>query len=219
MVDFHERETVAGHASLRGDGAGDDGDAGAGDGADRGHDDHHDGGEGHDHDAGHHAQDLETVRAAVVTVSSTRSLDDDPSGDAVVAAFEDGGHAVTTRELVADDRDGLQQRVDGLVERDDVDVVVTTGGTGVSPDDVTVEAVDPLFEKTLPGFGELFRRRSEADVGTRVIATRAVAGVVDGVPVFCLPGSEAAARLGAEALVVPEAAHLAGLARRDADDA
>jgi molybdenum cofactor biosynthesis protein B len=81
-----------------------------------------------------------------------------------------------------------------------------------------VEAVRPLFEKTLPGFGELFRRRSEADIGTRVVATRAVAGIADGVPVFCLPGSEAAAELGASEIIVPEVGHLAGLARRDEDE-
>ena len=105
-----------------------------------------------------------------------------------------------------------------VVGRKDVDVAVTTGGTGVTPDDVTVEAVEPLVEKTLPGFGELFRRRSEADIGTRVIATRAFAGVADGVPVFCLPGSEAAVRLGVSEVILPEAGHLAGLARRDEED-
>ncbi|NIS34220.1 MAG: molybdenum cofactor biosynthesis protein B, partial [Actinobacteria bacterium] len=105
-------------------------------------------------------------------VTSTRTLEDDPAGDAIVAAFEAAGHEVVTRELVADDLDGVQGRVDALVGREDVDVVVTTGGTGVTPDDVTIEAVRPLFEKRLPGFGELFRRRSEADIGTRVVGTR-----------------------------------------------
>ncbi|ESS05412.1 MAG: molybdopterin biosynthesis enzyme [uncultured archaeon A07HB70] len=85
----------------------------------------------------------------------------------------------------------------------------------MTPDDVTVEAVEGLFDKRLPGFGELFRRRSYDEVGTRVVGTRATAGVVDGVPVFCLPGSANAAQLGAD-LVVAEAPHLAGLARRGA---
>ncbi|MFB6304173.1 MAG: molybdenum cofactor biosynthesis protein B [Haloferacaceae archaeon] len=182
---------------------------------DHGHDDGHDHGhdDGHDHD--HHHHDLETLGAAVVTVSSSRSLDDDPAGDAIAAAFEAEGHEVVTRELVRDDFDGVQSRVDSLVDRSDVDVVVTTGGTGVTPDDVTVEAATPLFDKRLPGFGELFRRLSYDEIGTRVVGTRAVAGVADGVPVFCLPGSENAARLGSEELIVPEAPHLAGLARRD----
>jgi len=179
-------------------------------------DEHHD---EHDHDHhDHHHADIESVGAGVVTVSSTRSLDDDPSGDAIAAAFEDAGHDVATRELVGDEYDRVQSIVDRLVSREDVDVVVTTGGTGVTPDDVTVEAVRPLLEKELPGFGELFRRLSYDEIGTRVVGTRAAAGVADGVPVFCLPGSENAARLGAEDVIVPEAGHLAGLAHEDEDE-
>jgi molybdenum cofactor biosynthesis protein B len=174
-----------------------------------GHDHHNEGGH-HDH----HHHDVDLVGAAVVTVSSTRSLDDDPAGDVIVEAFESAGHEVSTRELVGDDYDGLQSTVNRLVDRDDTDVVVTTGGTGVTPDDVTVEAVEGLFSKRLPGFGELFRRLSEDEIGTRVVATRATAGVVHEVPVFCLPGSENAAHLGSEEIIVPEAPHLAGLAGR-----
>ena len=94
-------------------------------------------------------------------------------------------------------------------------IVTSSGGTGVTPDDVTVEAAGPLFDKELPGFGELFRRLSYDEIGTKVVGTRAVAGVADGVPVFCLPGSENAARLGTGEVVVEEAPHLAGLAARD----
>jgi molybdenum cofactor biosynthesis protein B len=175
-----------------------------------------DGGQGHDHDHGpghdHHQHDVSTLGVAVVTISSTRSLEDDPGGDAVATALEDAGHEVVVRDLVRDDFDGVQGTVDGLVRRGDTDVVVTTGGTGVTPDDVTVEAVEPLFAKALPGFGELFRRLSYEEIGTRVVGTRAVAGVARGVPVFCLPGSEHAARLGTEEILVAEAPHLAGLA-------
>jgi molybdenum cofactor biosynthesis protein B len=180
-------------------------------------DDHGHGGHSHEGDHGHHHHDVEAVSAAVVTVSSTRSLDDDPAGDVIVAAFEDAGHEVVHRELVDDDLDGVQGTVNNLVRRSDVDCVVTTGGTGVTPDDVTVEAARPLFEKDLPGFGELFRRRSEDEVGTRVVGTRATAGVTDGVPVFCLPGSENAADLGA-GIITAEVGHLAGLARRDDEE-
>ena len=155
---------------------------------------------------------------AVATVSSSRTLEDDPAGDAIVEAFEADGHEVTTREMLRDDYDGVQSAVGNFTRRDDVQVVVTTGGTGVTPDDVTVEAVSDLFEKELPGFGELFRRLSYDEIGTRVVGTRAVAGVVAATPVFCLPGSENAARLGSEAVIVPEAPHLAGLARRDEED-
>lgn len=184
-----------------------------------GHDHQH--GEGHEHDDGHdhhHHHDVDTVGYAIVTVSSSRSLDDDPAGDAIAAAAEASGDEVAVRNLVPDDYDTVQAEIHNLVGRDDVDVIVTTGGTGVTPDDVTVEAADPLFEKELPGFGELFRRLSFDEIGTKVVGTRAVAGVADGVPVFCLPGSENAARLGAEEIIVHEASHLSGLARRDEDD-
>ncbi|CQH59617.1 molybdopterin adenylyltransferase [Halobacterium hubeiense] len=165
-----------------------------------------------DHD--HHHHDVERVGVAILTVSSSRSLDDDPAGDAIAAAFEADGHEVVTRELVRDSYDRVQGGIDNLAGRGDVDVVVTTGGTGVTPDDVTVEAAEPLFEKELPGFGELFRRRSYEEIGEKVVATRATAGVADGVPVFCLPGSEHAAALGSADVVVPEIGHLVGLASR-----
>jgi len=220
MVDFQERDTRRGLGDRSGrvGGSGDGGDEASshdpGHGDEQGHS-HGEHGHGHDH---HHAHDVETLGVAVVTVSSSRTLDSDPAGDAIADAFRDAGHDVATRELVPDDYDRVQDVVDVVVGRKDVDVAVTTGGTGVTPDDVTVEAVEPLVEKTLPGFGELFRRRSEADIGTRVIATRAFAGVADGVPVFCLPGSEAAVRLGVSEVILPEAGHLAGLARRDEED-
>ncbi len=165
----------------------------------------------------HHHHDVDSVAVAVLTVSSTRSLDDDPAGDALAAAFEAEGHEVVHRELVGDDHDGVQDAVNTLVRRSDVECLVSTGGTGVTPDDVTVEAVAPLLDKELPGFGELFRRRSEAAVGSRVIGTRATGGVSDGVPVFCLPGSADAAELGGE-LLAGEVGHLVGLAALEDDE-
>ena len=224
MVDFQERDTRRGigDATDRFDeSAGDHGGDAGDDDQEHGHHDdgdQHDGDDHHDREDHHHAHDVGTLGAGVVTVSSSRTLDADPSGDAIVAAFEDAGHAVATRELVPDDYDRVQDVVDAVAGRRDVDVVVTTGGTGVTPDDVTVEAVERLFSKELPGFGELFRRRSEDQIGTRVVATRATAGIVDGVPVFCLPGSETAVRLGVSEIVLPEAGHLAGLAQRDDEE-
>ncbi|MFB6101930.1 MAG: molybdenum cofactor biosynthesis protein B [Haloplanus sp.] len=173
------------------------------------HDHHH----GDDHH--HHHHDIETLSAGIVTVTSSRTLDGDPAGDAIAAVFEDDGHEVAIRELIPDDYDRVQSTLQHLARREDIDIVVSTGGTGVTPDDVTVEAARPLFEKSLPGFGELFRRLSYDEIGTRVVGTRAVAGIVEETPVFCLPGSENAATLGAEDVIVPEAGHLAGLAARE----
>ena len=176
----------------------------------------------HDHadhtDHNHHDHDVDSVAAAVVTVSSSRSTDEDPAGDYVAAAFEEAGHEVAVRELIPDDYDSVQGTVDRLARRKDTDVVVTTGGTGVTPDDVTPEAVRGLFAKRLPGFGELFRRLSYEEIGTRTIGSRATAGVVSATPVFCLPGSENAVRLGVDEIVLPEVGHLSGLAARGLEE-
>jgi len=213
MVDFQKRDTRRG---LGSDDEEDDADAADSTGEEHDDGQEHDHGhdEGHDHDH-HHAHDKETVGVAVVTVSSTRTREDDPAGDAIQAALEEAGHEVVVRDVVRDDHDGVQNVVDALVGRSDVDVVVTTGGTGVTPDDVTIEATRPLFDKQLPGFGELFRQLSYDEIGTKVVGTRATAGVADDAVVFCLPGSENAARLGAEEIIVAEAPHLVGLASRE----
>jgi molybdenum cofactor biosynthesis protein B len=217
MVDFQSRDTKFAET--------DEGSEAAAEGAESGESDqaNHQGSGGHghaedDHGHDHHAHDKSELGVGVVTVTSSRTLDDDPSGDAIETILEDAGHRVVTRELVGDSLDGIQSVVDALVDRDDVDLVVSTGGTGVSPDDVTVEAVRPLFEKDLPGFGEVFRSLSYEDVGTKVVGTRATAGIANGVPVFALPGSEAAVTLATEDVILPEAGHLTGLATRHRDD-
>ena len=209
MIDFQERDRTRGYD----DGGGTDDSGREPDGED--HHSHDEDGH-HDHaEDDHHAHDVETVGVAVVTITSTRTIEDDPAGDAIVAALEEAREEVVTREIIRDEYDHVQGTVDAVVGRKDVDAVVTTGGTGVTPDDVTIEAVEPLFEKELPGFGELFRRLSFEEIGTKVVGTRATAGIADGVPVFCLPGSENAARLGAEEIIAEEAGHLAGLATRE----
>lgn len=192
------------------------------DGDSDGHHDHDHDGDGHydhDHDGDghhdHHEHDLQSAGVGVITVSSSRTLDDDPAGDAITDALDAAGHETVTRQLVDDDFDSVQAAVDNLVDRDDVDAVVTTGGTGVTPDDVTVEAVDDILRKRLPGFGELFRRLSYEEIGTRIVGTCATAGISRGVVIFCLPGSENAARLGTEEIIVREVSHLAGLATRE----
>lgn len=179
----------------------------------------HDQHTGHDKDSdhSHHRHDLDTLGLAVITVSTTRDRDEDPSGDLIVDLFREAGHEVAARELVSDEYDLIQETVSNLLKRESVDVVVTNGGTGVTPDDVTPEAVRPLLDKPLPGFGELFRQLSYDEIGTMVVGTRAVGGVADGVPVFVLPGSTNAVKLGVSKIIIPEVGHLAGLARRDGE--
>ncbi|PSP94514.1 molybdopterin-binding protein [Halobacteriales archaeon QS_4_62_28] len=143
---------------------------------------------------------------AVVTVSDGHSDGDDPVGEAIIEAL--ANHTVVTRKRLNSDHDSVRQTVDALVGRGDVDAVVIAGGTGVGPRDVTVEAVYPLFETALPGFGELFRRQYYETVGTDVIESRATAGIADGVPVFCLPGEVDGARLGTSEIVTEQVGRL-----------
>ena len=169
----------------------------------------------HDHDHGHDASDhphheVEAVSFGIVTVSTSRTLETDESGDALVDLIESDGHNVARRELVGDDRDGITETVAALVESPEVETVVLTGGTGLSPADVTVEAVRPLTDQEIPGFGELFRVLSYDDIGPRALLSRAYAGTCDGVPVFCLPGSKQGATFGTEELILPTIGHVLG---------
>lgn len=151
----------------------------------------------------------ETFPYAVVSVGKDQTVEEDTTGSVVVDAIEHDGDTVVTRELVEADYDGVQSIVGALTRRKDVEAIVTVGGTGVSPGDVTIDAVEPLFDKGLPGFGELYRVLSHDFDGTAVIHTRATAGIIDGIPIFCLPGDTEGARRGVEQIVLEEAETIA----------
>ncbi|SEQ96663.1 MogA/MoaB family molybdenum cofactor biosynthesis protein [Natrinema salaciae] len=165
-----------------------------------------------------HGHDIiDPLFVGIVTVSSSRAAKDDPDdpgGDTIQDCFEAEDHVVRERLLVRDDYSAIRTAVRSLVARRDIDVVCTTGGTGVTVDDVSPEATASLFERELPGFGERFRSLSWDEVGTRAIASRATAGIAVDTPVFCLPGSQSACETACTELIVPEAPHLAGLATR-----
>jgi|GEM_PF-251967 len=176
---------------------------------------------GHDHgqhdadqqDTPHdHTADAEHLAFSVVTVSSTRSRTDDASGTTIRDLAEAADHEVVHRTIVPDDVTEISAAVEDALAAD-VDVVVVTGGTGLTPDDVTIEALRPLFQREIPGFGEEFRRRSTEQVGLAGLLSRATAGVVDETPVFALPGSENAVALGVTDLILPQLDHLLHLVR------
>lgn len=152
---------------------------------------------------------------AVLSVGNGQSVETDESGAAVLASIEESGATVATRELIQPSYDGVQSTVRALVNRDDVDAIVTVGGTGVAPDDVTVDALRPLLDKRLPGFGERYRALGD-DAGA--IANRSTAGIIDTVPVFAVPNTVEGATTAVERLVVPEAATLARTARINTDE-
>lgn len=160
-------------------------------------------------DASRPAAETTTVSRSVDVAVVTVGLGGDQSvEDAMTAAFEAAGHEITVRERLRGEYDTLQQVADRLVSRDDVDVVVTAGGVGITADEVTIEAVHPLLEKALPGFGEAFRTLLYDVVGTGIVAVRSAAGVAEGTLVFCLPGDAEAAQLAVEEILVTEAPEL-----------
>jgi molybdenum cofactor biosynthesis protein B len=136
------------------------------------------------------------VAIAVLTVSDTRVLADDRSGDTLVARIEGAGHRVAARAIVTDDTDRIVEQMAAWVADAHIDVIISTGGTGVTGRDVTPEAVEALCDKIIPGFGELFRWISFAKIGTSTIQSRAIAGVARGTYVFALPGSTGAVKDG-----------------------
>lgn len=162
----------------------------------------------------HRQRATAAVPCAVVTVSDTRTLADDRSGATLVELLEAAGHRVAARLLVPDEPAALSAAVSELAAREDVAVILVTGGTGVAPRDVTPDALARLFTRELPGFGELFRLLSFQEIGAAAMLSRACGGMIDRTVVLLMPGSTPAVRLAMERLILPELAHLAQLAAK-----
>jgi len=162
----------------------------------------------------HRAAAPAAVRCFVITVSDTRTEDTDTGGRAIVQLLTDAGHIVEGRRLVRDEPAQVAALVRAQASEPLVDVIITTGGTGITRRDSTFEAVDGLLEKRLPGFGELFRMLSFQEIGAAAMLSRACAGTHQGKIVVALPGSEHAVRLAMTRLVIPELGHLVAETRR-----
>ena len=154
------------------------------------------------------------VATWVLSVSDTRTLETDTGGARVAELLAAAGHSVAGREIVPDDAPAIAAALRAALGREGVDAVILTGGTGVAPRDVTPDAVEPLLERVVPGFGELFRLLSYQEIGSAAMLSRALAGLAAGRVVFVLPGSRGAVQLGMERLVLPEIGHLLGEARK-----
>jgi molybdenum cofactor biosynthesis protein B len=137
----------------------------------------------------------------------------DIGGDTVVDLLKKTGQNVLFKRIIADDKEMISNAVKQILEMSDLDVAIFSGGTGITPTDVTIETVSPFFEKTLPGFGEFFRRMSFDRVGSAAVLSRAVAGVAKGKVLFCVPGSPDAVKVSVEMLILPEAPHIVKHAR------
>lgn len=134
------------------------------------------------------------VRFAVLTISDTRSLDDDKSGQTLADRIGDAGHILAARDIVPDDRDKIRDKVLAWSKDEGIDAIITTGGTGFTGRDVTPDALEPIFEKRMDGFSEVFHRISYDKIGTSTIQSRATGGVINATFVFVLPGSPGACK-------------------------
>jgi molybdenum cofactor biosynthesis protein B len=160
----------------------------------------------------HSASQSRHLGLAILTVSDSRTPESDRSGDRIAELASAAGHDIVARRLEPDAIERIRAGLDGMLSEPGVRWIVMTGGTGPAPRDVTVEAIQPLFERELPGFGELFRMLSYRDIGSAAMLSRACAGVVAGRPVFLLPGSTAAVELAMERLILPQIGHVVDLA-------
>lgn len=163
----------------------------------------------------HKAEAPKTLNFAVITCSTSRYKEyvetrkiNDPSGDLIVQMLKENGHKVTLRKIVTDDKEMIQKTVMKALKSRKIDAIIMSGGTGISPKDVTIEAVQPLLDKEISGFGEIFRMLSYQKIGSAAILTRSIAGVSGGKAVFCLPGSLQSVALALKEIILPEVGHI-----------
>jgi molybdenum cofactor biosynthesis protein B len=158
--------------------------------------------------AEHRKKSEASVGVAVITLSTSRSLDSDKSGDIIQRLMEDSGHSVPIRKLIPDSRNVLRATLRELAREKKIRAIITTGGTGLAPTDVTIEAVQGMLDKELPGFNSLFMLLSYPQVKSAAMLSRALAGTIKGKVIFCLPGSPRACKLATESLILPELGHI-----------
>ncbi len=148
------------------------------------------------------------VNVAVLTVSDTRTKDTDESGKILCEILKNKGHNIVYYEIVKDEKKEIENFVKKAISDENVDVIITNGGTGISKRDVTIETISKFFEKTLNGFGEIFRYLSYEEIKSGAIMSRATAGVCNGKAIFSIPGSPNAVKLAADKIIIPEISHI-----------
>ncbi|OCA91382.1 molybdenum cofactor biosynthesis protein [Bacillus sp. FJAT-27225] len=156
------------------------------------------------------------VACKIITVSDTRDKDSDKSGKLMISMLEAEGHTIVDHVIVKDEQEAIKTEVLSGCSNPEIDVVLTNGGTGIALRDVTIETVTKLFDKEMPGFGELFRMLSyQEDIGSAALLSRAAAGVVNNKAVFSTPGSSGAVKLAMEKLILPEIGHVVRELKKD----
>jgi molybdenum cofactor biosynthesis protein B len=155
------------------------------------------------------------ARCAIVTLSDTRTLETDVSGKRISELLKSAGHTIVDHRVISDDAEGFANVLNELIGRADIDAILTTGGTGISPRDQAIGVVEAVLDSCLPGFGELFRMLSYEQIGSGAMLSRATGGIARGKAVFAMPGSTAAVELAMTKLVVPELRHVLQQIRKD----
>lgn len=150
----------------------------------------------------------QSVNCAVLIISDSRTEQTDESGKFLKQALSQNGHQVIAYAILKNDSEAIERKIRELLSQDELQVIITSGGTGISHRDVTVETVSSIMEKKLDGFGELFRSLSYQEIGTASIMSRAVAGVIGGKIIICIPGSLGAAKLAIDKIILPEIGHM-----------
>ncbi|MEE9273433.1 MAG: molybdenum cofactor biosynthesis protein B [Robiginitomaculum sp.] len=149
-------------------------------------------------------REFKSINIAILIVSDTRTFDNDTSGDLLAARITSAGHSLAGREIIKDTIPKVRVQVKTWIDDKNIDVVITSGGTGLTGRDITPEAVTPLFEKTMDGFSHVFHMVSFQSVGLSTVASRAVAGTANGTFIFCLPGSNGACKDGWDKVIAPQ---------------
>ncbi|MCX7427386.1 MAG: MogA/MoaB family molybdenum cofactor biosynthesis protein [Planctomycetia bacterium] len=162
----------------------------------------------------HRSQSPQTVRCVAITVSDTRTFETDTGGQTLVDRLTGAGHTVVLREIIPDEPRPMRELLTMLRDRHDVDAILMTGGTGLGSRDRTFETVEELLDKTLPGYGELFRMLSYQEIGSAAMLSRATAGLIGRTVLLTMPGSPEAVELALEKLILPELGHLVHEARK-----
>ncbi len=155
-----------------------------------------------------------SVSCVVLTISDSRTEEDDESGQLIKQRLSDNGHRIMAYAILKDEPDAIEKKIYELLGQAELQVIIINGGTGISHRDITIETVSPLLEKKLDGFGELFRFLSYQEIGTASVMSRAVAGVVRGKVILCLPGSPGAVNLAMDKIILPEIGHMVREATR-----
>jgi len=158
--------------------------------------------------AEHRKKSVSRARVAVITLSTSRCAENDQSGDLIQKLLEEKGHQVPIRKIITDSRNVLRATLRELVRLKEVQAIVTTGGTGLAPSDITIETVRAMLEKELTGFNSLFMLLSYHEAKTASMLSRTTAGTIKGKLIFCLPGSPSACKLATESLILPELGHM-----------